>query len=879
MCAGAGNPLFDGELRASYADHAGRWPRPADAMNDGEQNPTAIADELPAAPRHIIERPRLTKLLDEADAPLILLVAPAGYGKTTLAREWLAQGGRTGLWYRVGVSASDIGAVARSFARAIAPVSPSAERTVREFLAAHPEPAPEELAHLLVSDLSSWPGKTWLVLDECELLGKNEAPERFIESFVTASSACVLITSRERPVWVRTRDLLYGDKFELRRAELAMTLDEAAQVLEHSTHAPAELIALAEGWPAVIGLASALSGEVRREPDRQEALFDYLAQELFGSLDPYVQSHLVLLAVPASLSNALIREVVGPDANKVLEDSVRAGLMTVREDDVEIHPLCRSFLKRKLTSVSIDLEQVDLLAEYLVNSGQWDDGFEVIRRFALVDKFPLLLAHGVQKAIGEGRVTTVEQWITWAERHGLESPEIALARAEIYLCRGNWQLSKALALSCAPRLASPRLVAQAHLCAGTAAHLLDDLDSALHHYSNALASDDSPDIRRRALWGRFVSSHWAERPDYLYALAALEEADDSSPEHLLRLCQAKLVAAGRNGNLSQLLEETLVRVALIDHVEDPFIRSGFLHNLAYALNLAARYTEAEHFATRELNEGKRFKLGFVSPNALLNLASAKFGLGSYTAATVLIDRSEREDKANDAFLRVKRAILRANIDLARSHAQAAANTLRLIPLDDARADVLGEALATRALAEACTGDFEASQLTITQATPRASVSISQVILAATQAIIALRTTKQELAHSLTGLARTVSETGCYDALICALRAEPRLLQASVRHDEMNDIVTTAAGRSGDASLLSATGGMGTRQPAARTALSARERDVLALAAQGFHNDEIGLRLFISPKTVKTHLQNIYEKLDVSSRTEAAIKAKDAGLLS
>ena len=41
--------------------------------------------------RYIIKRPRLTRLLDRSTAPVLSLIAPAGYGKTTRAREWLAE--------------------------------------------------------------------------------------------------------------------------------------------------------------------------------------------------------------------------------------------------------------------------------------------------------------------------------------------------------------------------------------------------------------------------------------------------------------------------------------------------------------------------------------------------------------------------------------------------------------------------------------------------------------------------------------------------------------------------------------------------------------------------------------------------------------------
>ena len=95
---------------------------------------------------------------------------------------------------------------------------------------------------------------------------------------------------------------------------------------------------------------------------------------------------------------------------------------------------------------------------------------------------------------------------------------------------------------------------------------------------------------------------------------------------------------------------------------------------------------------------------------------------------------------------------------------------------------------------------------------------------------------------------------------------------------MRGVVRIALERSGDASLAGALGDTANARDRTKTMLSPREHEVLDLVAQGFQNVEIGQRLFISPKTVKTHLQNIYEKLDVGSRTEAAVKAKDAGLL-
>ena len=61
-------------------------------------------------------------------------------------------------------------------------------------------------------------------------------------------------------------------------------------------------------------------------------------------------------------------------------------------------------------------------------------------------------------------------------------------------------------------------------------------------------------------------------------------------------------------------------------------------------------------------------------------------------------------------------------------------------------------------------------------------------------------------------------------------------------------------------------------------LSDRERDVVRLIAAGASNKEIASRLFIAEGTVKNHVTHIFEKLGVTDRTQAALKARELGLL-
>src|SRR6476620_12058163 len=88
-----------------------------------------------------IERPRLIKLLDDTDARTILLLAPAGYGKTTLARQWAKTlTGPTWIWHSCAPAHRDVVTFAGDLADCIDFPEGSTARDVREYVSAQSNP-------------------------------------------------------------------------------------------------------------------------------------------------------------------------------------------------------------------------------------------------------------------------------------------------------------------------------------------------------------------------------------------------------------------------------------------------------------------------------------------------------------------------------------------------------------------------------------------------------------------------------------------------------------------------------------------------------------------------------------------------------------------
>src|SRR3954463_3987159 len=104
--------------------------------------------------RRIIERPRLIKLLDECEARIILLLAPAGYGKTTLARQW-AKTLNGAIWVALSAEDRDIAAIATKVAQAADPDEVGARMHVATYVKGHrnPQRRAREIGRVVAAEL------------------------------------------------------------------------------------------------------------------------------------------------------------------------------------------------------------------------------------------------------------------------------------------------------------------------------------------------------------------------------------------------------------------------------------------------------------------------------------------------------------------------------------------------------------------------------------------------------------------------------------------------------------------------------------------------------------------------------------------------------
>lgn len=824
--------------------------------------------------RHIIERPRLTRLLDECEARVILLVAPAGYGKTTLANEWTSEEGKRAAWCRLRARAGDVASLAQLLAGAVDRVIPGSAARVQARLAVSSDPESEvvELVKLLCAGIEEWPRDAWLVIDDYHT-APGASADRFFENFIEESHGQFVITSRSRPTWATARKLMYGEIHEIGPAALAMTHDEAFQVLGSRSASSRGFFALADGWPAVIGLAAIAGPSVMTTEPAPADLYDFVAEEVFGAISPAAQRSLCLLALAPVLDDVAVRAVVDGGEESV-DEAVRAGLLIRREAGFDLHPLLRVFLTRKLreeTGATFSA-LIGEVGRALIECGRWDDALSLAEEHSRTELIERSLEEGLATLLREGRLESIRRATEVARLANSQSGIVYLAAAEVALREGSATKARALAESALDQFVDvDRHRARALVVIGRSAHQADEYVLGFEAFRSSREVARTAAEKREALWGMFLCACQLDRPDATEILNEFEAEASNDVESTIRVGIGRQVDGERRGCFGAAVNETAPLIELLPYVRDPLVRSSYLSGRARMLAVMSKYDDARMVVKLCHEAIQADQLTFGLPSTLATEAITAAGMRRFRQALSLLKRCELEARhLNDLHNTVDASAIRVRLLTAIGRSDEAAKVQR--EWDRHPGPMMwAEFLASIALAVACLGQrIDAENLIAESAGTSANVH-SRVLSALARAILAARLKPTLLRRTSCEAFELVVDSDHFDSFVTAYRAVPELLAPLAQ--SLRPSLERLYERVPDPELGRALG-LQPKGSRLEESLTAREAEVYALIIEGLTNREIAKRLFISEVTVKVHVRHILAKLGVRSRIQAALVGRE-----
>jgi len=501
-------------------DASGVSQRNGQAQDAGGLAFDLVASKLrpPARPGTVRRSALIEKLAREDSRPIVSVVAPAGYGKTTLLSQWAERNGQAFAWVSLDERDNDPKVLLAYVAHALDAVQPVGSR-VFEALASPVSSVPGSVVPRLGTALASMTAPMVLVLDDVHLLHDREcqAALSVLADHVPGGSRLVLAGRAEPPVRI-ARLRAEGRVLEIGPRDLSLTRAEAASLLAAAKVALgadeiAELHERTEGWAVglyLAALALRAGGSLGRAAvsfaGDDRLVSEYVESEFLARISPRQRMFLTQTSVLERMSGALVESVLElPGAAATLAGLARSNLLLVPLDRqgrwYRYHHLFRDMLLAELERVEPGLLPVlrSRAAGWCLRNDRPEEALEYFMAAGDVDAAARLTGQLALPTMRQARVATLQRWFRWLDdRGGIEGHPMAAVWASIIAAEvgrpaeaerradavDRWQYGDASRPD-DPAAEALAAVLRAALCRGGVKQMRADADEAVRRFAAA----------------------------------------------------------------------------------------------------------------------------------------------------------------------------------------------------------------------------------------------------------------------------------------------------------------------------------------------------------------------------------------------------------
>jgi LuxR family maltose regulon positive regulatory protein len=385
-----------------------------------------------------VRRSSLVELLaDDGRGSIVSVVAPAGYGKTTLLAQWAEHSAQSFAWVSVDEADNDPKVFLSYVAEALDAVQPIGER-VFDALASPGSSVPGSVLPRLCAAFWSMTTPVVLVLDDVHVLHNREcrAAVSLLAEHVPEDSRLAL-AGRTRPPLRTGRLRAEGRILEVVASDLSLTPEEASTLLRGAGITPgeddaAELYRRTEGWPVGLYLAALYlreGGPLQRAAvsfsGGDRFINDYMESEFLSRIPQRQQEFLTRTAVLEQLCGPLCEAVLDqPGSRATLTDIAQSNLLLVPLDRhgewYRYHHLFRDMLLAQLRRQEPALVPVlnRRAAEWYELNGAPAEALSYRMEAGDADAAARLVGALAFPTYQRGQAATVDRWFGWLEDHG-----------------------------------------------------------------------------------------------------------------------------------------------------------------------------------------------------------------------------------------------------------------------------------------------------------------------------------------------------------------------------------------------------------------------------------------------------------------------------